>query len=61
MMRSRHTLVILAVAALALGLLPACGNNEPEIASPPEEYTKYLVQQAIERYDTDGEIQHSNS
>ena len=54
MMRSRHTLVILAVAALALGLLPACGNNEPEIASPPEEYTKYLVQQAIERYDTDG-------
>ncbi len=43
-----------AVVLLALVAFTACGSDQTEAGSPPEEYTKYLVDKAIERYDAQG-------
>lgn len=45
--------VVIAVLSV-VALVSGCGDDGRDAGSPPEEYTKYLVQQAIDRYDAEG-------
>ncbi len=48
-------IAVVAVAGfLAVALISGCGDDDSDSGSPPEEYTKYLVQQAIDRYEAEG-------
>ncbi|MDE0066060.1 MAG: cache domain-containing protein [Acidimicrobiaceae bacterium] len=54
-MNQLKRLVVILVAILsAAALLSGCGDDDSDIGTPVEEYTKYLVQQAIDRYDAEG-------
>ena len=43
-----------AAGFLAAVLISGCGGDGASVGSPPEEYTKYLVRQAIDRYEAEG-------
>lgn len=54
-MTQTKRLIAFAVAfVLALALVSGCTDNNAPADPPPALYAKYLVQQAIERYDDDG-------
>lgn len=47
--------VVVAIAVLStVALVAGCGDDGSDRGSPPEAYTKYLVQKAIDRYDAEG-------
>lgn len=54
-MNQLKRIVVLAVTLMvAVALVSGCGDDDSNIGSPPEEYTKYLVEQAIDRYNAEG-------
>ncbi|MDE0700760.1 MAG: hypothetical protein F4Y27_15210 [Acidimicrobiaceae bacterium] len=54
-MNQLKRLVVILVAVLSVAaLVSGCGDDDTDIGTPVEEYTKYLVQQAIDRYDAEG-------
>ena len=46
--------VILAAVLSVAALVSGCGDDDSYTGSPVEEYTKYLVREAIDRYDAEG-------
>lgn len=54
-MNQLKRLVVILIAVLSVvAVVSGCSDDDSDIGSPPEEYTKYLVQQAIDRYDNEG-------
>ncbi|MCY3849188.1 MAG: cache domain-containing protein [Acidimicrobiaceae bacterium] len=54
-MNQLKRLVAILVAVLSVAaLVSGCGDDDSDVGTPVEEYTKYLVQQAIDRYDAEG-------
>lgn len=54
MNRIKRLAAVLATMLCLIALVAACGDDDPDVGTPVEEYTKYLVAQAIDRYDAEG-------